>query len=182
MPKLLAFIAGSAVLVYISRASLRAPRSHGFYRFFAFELIWALFLLNVGVWFRNPFSAGQLVSWPCLLASAFLAIHGVYLLRRLGKPDARRADNPMLGFEKTTTLVTDGAYRYIRHPLYSSLFFLAWGIFLKDPAWLGGALAAAATLLLVLTARADEAECLRFFGPDYQAYMKRTKMFVPFLF
>ena len=40
----------------------------------------------------------------------------------------------------------------------------------------------AATLSLTLTARADEAECIRFFGPVYQAYMKRTRMFVPFLF
>lgn len=185
MPKLIAFIAGSAVLIYISRASLRAlraPRSHGFYRFWAWECMWALFLLNVDVWFRNPFSVPQLISWPCLLASAFWAVYGVYWLRRLGRPDARRADTPMLGFEKTTTLVTGGAYRYIRHPLYSSLFFLTWGIFFKDLAWLGGGLAAAATLLLVLTAKADEAECVRFFGAAYQAYMKQTKMFVPFLF
>jgi protein-S-isoprenylcysteine O-methyltransferase Ste14 len=182
MLKLIGFIVGSAVLVYVSRASLRAPRSHGFYRFFAWEFMWGLFLLNVDGWFRDPFSAPQLVSWLCLGVSGFLVVHGVYLLRRLGRPDAQRADTPMIGFEKTTTLVTDGAYRYIRHPLYSSLFFLTWGIFFKNPAWLGGGLAAAATLLLVMTAKADEAECVRFFGSVYQAYMQRTKMFVPFLF
>jgi protein-S-isoprenylcysteine O-methyltransferase Ste14 len=47
--------------------------------------------------------------------------------------------------EKTTILVTTGAYRYIRHPLYSSLLFLAWGIFFKAPSWPGGLLALAAT-------------------------------------
>jgi protein-S-isoprenylcysteine O-methyltransferase Ste14 len=182
MPKLIIFIAGSAILVYVSRASLRVPRSHGFYRFFAWEFIWGLFWLNVDSWFRNPFSAPQLVSWLCLVVSGFLVVHSIYLLHRIGRPDARRADAPMIGFEKTTTLVTEGAYRYIRHPLYSSLFFLSWGIFLKAPSWLGGSLAAAASLLLVVTAKADEAECVRFFGPAYQAYMKRTKMFVPFLF
>jgi len=35
MLQLIVFLAGSAVLVYESRASLLAPRSHGFYRFFA---------------------------------------------------------------------------------------------------------------------------------------------------
>ena len=33
--KIILFIAGSAVIVFVSRASLRALRSHGFYRFFA---------------------------------------------------------------------------------------------------------------------------------------------------
>jgi len=37
-------------------------------------------------------------------------------------------------------------------------------------------------LFLFATAKADEAECIRFFGSSYQAYMKQTKMFVPFLF
>jgi protein-S-isoprenylcysteine O-methyltransferase Ste14 len=55
-------------------------------------------------------------------------------------------------------------------------------VFFKVPAWSGGLLALAATLFLVATARADEAECIRFFGSSYQEYMKHTKMFVPFLF
>jgi len=88
----------------------------------------------------------------------------------------------LLAFEKTTTLVTEGAYRYIRHPLYSSLLFLTWGIFFKYPVALSAAMALAATCFLIATARADEAECIRFFGPSYEQYMKRTKMFIPFLF
>ena len=88
----------------------------------------------------------------------------------------------MLEFERTTTLVTVGAYRYIRHPLYSSLLFLAWGVAFKVPSWLSGLLAVVATLFLVATAKADEAEDIRFFGPAYQEYMKKTKMFIPFLF
>jgi protein-S-isoprenylcysteine O-methyltransferase Ste14 len=66
--------------------------------------------------------------------------------------------------------------------MYSSLLFLAWGIFFKAPHWPGGLLALAATLFLVFTARADEAEDIRFFGQAYLDYMKRTKRFVPFLF
>jgi protein-S-isoprenylcysteine O-methyltransferase Ste14 len=75
-----------------------------------------------------------------------------------------------------------GAYKYIRHPLYSSLLFLAWGVFFKDPSWLGGILALAATIFLVVTAKVEEAEDIRFFGPAYQIYRKQTKMFIPFLF
>ena len=116
------------------------------------------------------------------MVSLFLVLHGVYLLRRIGKPDSQRDDAPLVGFERTTTLVTVGAYRYVRHPLYSSLLFLAWGVFFKAPSWIGGLLASAATLFLVATARIEEAEDIRFFGPAYEAYMQQTKMFIPYLF
>jgi protein-S-isoprenylcysteine O-methyltransferase Ste14 len=94
----------------------------------------------------------------------------------------RQTEPQLLAFEKTTTLVNTGIYHYIRHPLYSSLLFLAWGIFFKVPTWLGALLGLAATLFLIATAKADEAECIRFFGPAYETYMKQTKRFVPFLF
>jgi protein-S-isoprenylcysteine O-methyltransferase Ste14 len=180
--KLAIFVVVSAGFAYVSRASLPVPRSHGFYRFFAWECILVLFLLNVESWFRDPFSVPQIVSWLLLIVSAFLVIHGVYLLRRIGKPDATRQEAPLLGFEKTTALVVEGAYRYIRHPLYSSLLFLGWGIFFKDLSWAGLALAAGATFFLAMTARAEEGENIRFFGPAYQEYMQRSRMFIPFLF
>jgi protein-S-isoprenylcysteine O-methyltransferase Ste14 len=180
--KLACFLLGTGGLVYVSRASLVVPGSHGFYRFFAWEAILGLALLNIDVWFRDPCSWHQLISWPLLVASAFLVVVGVGLLRRRGEPDGRRDDVPLVAFEKTTALVTTGAYRYIRHPLYSSLLFLAWGIFFKAPSWLGGLLAVTATLALVATARVEEAENVRFFGEAYREYMKRTKMFIPYLF
>jgi protein-S-isoprenylcysteine O-methyltransferase Ste14 len=59
---------------------------------------------------------------------------------------------------------------------------LAWGAFFKLPTWYGGLLALAATGFIHAAAKADEAECIRFFGPEYEAYMKQTARFVPFLF
>ena len=182
MLKLVIFAVASAGLAYISRASLRAPRSHGFYRFFAWECILALFLLNVEVWFRDPFSIPQIISWLLLFASIIPVVQGVQLLRAAGKPDDRREEAPLLAFEKTTALVTEGVYRYIRHPLYSSLLLLTWGIFFKDLSWAGLALAVVATFFLAMTARAEEGENIRFFGAVYQDYMRRSKMFIPFLF
>jgi protein-S-isoprenylcysteine O-methyltransferase Ste14 len=180
--KLTIFLIASGLLAYISRASLRVPGSHGFHRFLAWECMLVLFLLVVDRWFRDPFSPGQLISWFLMSVSAFLVLHGVTLLRLVGHPAQERPGEPLLAFEKTTMLVTVGAYRYIRHPLYSSLLFLTWGIFFKRPIALTAAMALAATGFLIMTARADEAECIRFFGPSYEQYMKRTKMFIPFLF
>lgn len=182
MLEFIIFIAASAGIFYVTRASLRVPGSHGFYRFFALESLVVLLLLNLRNWFAEPFSFHQIISWFLLLVSLFLVIRGVFLLIRIGKPERERKDAALMGFEKTTALVTEGIYEYIRHPLYSSLLFLGWGIFFKAPSWLAGGLVTAATIFLVLTARAEEAENIRYFGPAYESYMKRTKMFVPFLF
>ncbi len=182
------FVGGSIALVTISRKPLRDPRSHGFYRFFAWEAILALVVLNLPVWFHDPFSPAQIISWLLLVGAAFLVLHGVYLLRVVGNPGARKQSAPggaesNYAFENTAHLVRVGAYRYIRHPLYASLLYLAWGIYLKQPASLPGiVLVLAATVFLWLTARADEAECRSFFGEEYREYMKQTRMFVPFIF
>jgi protein-S-isoprenylcysteine O-methyltransferase Ste14 len=182
MWKIIAFLLLSLPILYISRAALRARGSHGFYRFFAWETILGLFLLNADAWFRDPFSWHQVVSWILLITSLIPLFFGVRGLRSQGKPvKIREGDPTLLAFEKTTALVTTGIYRFIRHPLYSSLLLLAWGIFLKNPSWSGSGLLAMGILSLVLTARADEAECQKFFGTIYQDYMKQTKMFIPFL-
>jgi protein-S-isoprenylcysteine O-methyltransferase Ste14 len=183
MIKLIIFAVVSAGLAYFSRASLRAPRSHGFYRFFAWESILALVLLNVERWFDDPFAIHQIISWILLVAWGFLVLHGVHLLRIIGKPDSKRQEDvPLMGIEKTTALVRVGAFKYIRHPLYSSLLFLAWGVFFKDPSWLGGILVLATTAFLTATAKVEEGENNHFFGTAYQEYIRQTKMFVPFLF
>jgi len=180
--KLIVFILASIGIIYISRASLPHPRTHGFYRFFAWEAILVLAVLNIDHWFDDPFSPWQIVSWLLLVVSLFLVVQSIQLLRLVGKPDKQRQDEALLEIEKTSQLVTIGAYRYIRHPLYSSLLFLTWGIFFKLPSIAGGILAVIATIFLVLTAKAEEAENIHYFGNSYAEYMHRTKMFVPYLF
>ena len=181
--KIITFSIATLVLVYISRASVLHPRSHGFHRFFAWEAILALFLLNVDMWFTHPFAWYQVISWFLLVICIILLVWGVILLRQRGKPVEQRTEDPnLLAFEKTTNLVTTGIYNYIRHPLYSSLLLLAWGIFFKSPSWAGIILVVVVTGFLVLTARADETECVKFFGTAYEDYMKKSKRFIPFLF
>ena len=177
----LVFVIGSIPVIWVSRSSLRHREAHGFYRFFAFEAILGLIALNAAAWFRDPVSPHQLISWALLVASLLLAVHGFILLRRVGKPDHTIEDPARFGVEKTTRLVRSGAYRFIRHPLYASLLALAWGVFLKAPSWLGLGLATLATGALYLTARVEERENLRNFGAEYAAYMRETRMFVPFV-
>ncbi len=177
------FLVVSAFLVYVSRASLRRPRSHGFFRFITWEILVAMILLNATWWFRDPLSWNQLIAWFLLVVCLVPVIWGVVLLRRMGKPAEKRStDDTLMAFEKTTRLVTGGIYRYIRHPLYSSMLLLTWGIFFKHPSWVGGCLGIASTFFLILTALADEAECEAFFGKEYVDYKRRTRRFIPFVF
>jgi protein-S-isoprenylcysteine O-methyltransferase Ste14 len=176
------FIIASLLLVVISRGSLMQPRSHGFSRLIAWEAILAGVLFNLSSWFKDPFSWQQLISWFLLIISAYLLIYSLVMLKRSGRQDTKRSDAPMLEFEKTTNLVTTGIYQYIRHPMYSSLLFLAWGIFFKSPSWVDGIIVFVATAALWATARTEEAEDVRFFGEAYREYMRRSKRFVPFIF
>lgn len=183
MIPLILFCAGSAAIIKLSWRSLRDVRSHGFYRFFAFELLWVLILLNVRVWFRDPLSIRQLVSWFFGATSIALAIEGFRLLRIIGRPSPTTVQETNLDFENTTTLVTVGAYRFIRHPLYASLLALVWCAYLKNPFALGSiVLALSATGFFIATSVAEEGENLVRFGTAYAVYMARTRRFVPFLF
>ncbi len=181
--QLLIFLLGTIGMAYVSRANLLAPRSHGFYRFCAWEAILALGLLNWDIWFKDPFTWNQIISWIVLTLAAYLVIVGTILLKRHGRPDPQRDDEQLIAFERTTSLVTSGIYRYIRHPMYSSLLHLGWGIYFKDPSrWPGLVLALLTTAFLVLAARVEEAENTRYFGQVYEAYRRSTKMFIPYLF
>ena len=101
---------------------------------------------------------------------------------KVGRPAGKSAASTNLWFENTTTLVTVGVYRFIRHPMYASLMALGWGTFLKDPSGIGLGLALGASGFLVAAAIAEERENLARFGVAYAAYMKSTKRFIPFLF
>ena len=110
--KIIVFLLASIGLTGVSLRSLREFRSHGFYRFFAWEAILILVLLNLNDWFLEPYSPHQVVSWILLICCLFLVIHGAYLLHVAGKPDGDRRDPNLVGIEKTTELVTIGAYRH----------------------------------------------------------------------
>jgi protein-S-isoprenylcysteine O-methyltransferase Ste14 len=172
---------GTAGFVWVSRGALRDVRSHGFYRFFAWELMLILLLHNINFWFIDPFSFRQIMSWIALFLSLPLVILGVRMFMRKGKIDREREAPDLLGIEKTTELVTSGIYHYIRHPFYSSLLFLAWGIFLKHISWPSTLLVAAVTVFLTLTAKREEVENIEFFGEEYRVYMQNTKMFIPYI-
>jgi len=153
--------------------SIKYKRYHGIVRFFAFESVFVLVLLNFKAWFINPFSSLQIVSWVLLVFSAYVVITGFLLLKREGKPDRN--------FENTSILVKSGIYGYIRHPLYLSIFLLVTGVLLKDPGVIQLILGVINLVAIYFTARIEEKEMIAKFADEYRIYMKETRMFIPFI-
>ncbi len=76
-------------------------------------------------------------------------------------------------------LVTDGPYRYVRHPLYSLATIVFSLLALQTALWWLLAVLAAALALLVWRTQREEANLVAKFGDDYRHYMERTGRFIP---
>jgi protein-S-isoprenylcysteine O-methyltransferase Ste14 len=182
MDRIIIFIVLSILIVVVSWRTLFNYKSHGFYRFISWECVAWLLSTNYKDWFTNPFSIQQIFSWIFLIISGYLIIAGVILMKKIGKPDKSRDKKTLYEFEQTTELVDEGIFKYIRHPLYSSLLFLTWGIFLKNPTLELFLISLISTIFLYYTAIYDEKECKIIFGDKYNEYMKRSKRFIPYVF
>jgi protein-S-isoprenylcysteine O-methyltransferase Ste14 len=80
------------------------------------------------------------------------------------------------------SLVTDGLYRYLRHPRYLGIIVFMAGIALAFRSWLALALDGAIVLVLIWRIRDEEALMSREFGSVWEAYVERTWRLLPFLF
>lgn len=169
-----AIIIGTIPIIYFSWSfSLKHKRYHGIPRFFAFESIYLLVLLNIRVWFHDPLCLKQIISWVLLILSVYFGLAGYLLLKKRGISKGN--------FENTTVLVKSGVYGLIRHPLYFSLFLLGTGVMMKDPSVPAIILGVINLIAVGLTAFTEEKEMVERFGEPYKEYMKETRMFIPFI-
>ena len=175
------FIICTLFFVRFSWRTLGNPGTHGFYRFFVFEGLLLLILLNHPYWFRDLFSPLHLFSWFLLFTSIFFVIQSFLMLKQCGGHAEREEMPENHSFENTVHVVEDGLYRYIRHPMYGSLLFLGWGAFFKHITPLNIGLILSVSAFLIAAAKVEERENVRFFGPAYVNYMQRTRMFIPWL-
>lgn len=107
----------------------------------------------------------------CVLGMSFAIWARVYLGRNWGMPMSRKED---------PELVTGGPYAYVRHPIYGGLLIAMLG------SAIGGMIVWLIVVILcavyfVYSARNEERLMREQFPEQYPAYMKRTKMFVPFV-
>jgi protein-S-isoprenylcysteine O-methyltransferase Ste14 len=173
-PKIIAFLIGTILIILFSWfVSIREKRYHGIPRLFAFEGLLLLGLMQGDAWFKEPLLPRQVISWILLALSIVYAFLAFRLYFRYTKAD--------LNFENTTRLVKTGLYKYVRHPMYGSLLFLGWGMFLKDIHPISITVVFIVTIALFLTCKVEEKEMISKFGEEYRDYRKRTRMWIPWL-
>ena len=121
-----------------------------------------------------PFLAQAENRLPWLLVSASGVLVGLYTLahNRLGNfgiyPEP--IDN--------ACLITSGPYRWIRHPMYTSLLLFMLGIALYRDAW-PNYLGMALLIIAILGKMRREEDHLHLKFEDYSEYVKRTHRLIP---
>jgi len=84
------------------------------------------------------------------------------------------------GFEnKTVPFITDGAFNYIRHPIYTGSFLLIWFLPFMSQNIL--AFNIAATVYIFIGVIFEERKLEIEFGEQYREYKRHTPKFIPFL-
>jgi protein-S-isoprenylcysteine O-methyltransferase Ste14 len=80
-------------------------------------------------------------------------------------------------------LVTEGVYRYVRHPMYAAFWLWAIAQCLLLPNWIAGpaGLVGFGTLFFGRVGREEEL-MIESFGDEYRAYMRTTARIVPWIY
>lgn len=76
-------------------------------------------------------------------------------------------------------LVTDGVYRYVRHPQYTGIFVITLGFMIQWPTLATLILWPFVIWMYVRLARREERDALEEHPQEYRAYMAHTPMFIP---
>lgn len=79
-------------------------------------------------------------------------------------------------------LVTDGPYRFLRHPRYLGIIMFNLGIALVYRSWMAMILVAALTLVLLWRIHDEESLMHQEFGADWDVYARKSWHLIPFVY
>lgn len=79
------------------------------------------------------------------------------------------------------TLITTGAYKFVRHPMYFAVLVIMGATIIEELSFLTLAIYVVLMGVLILKAKKEE-RLWSEKSSKYQEYMKKTKMIIPFLF
>jgi len=125
--------------------------------------LWALALDRLGL---LPLQAGV---YLVMTASVVLIAIGLSLLAVGWATVYRGRDR----------LVTDGIYRYLRHPQYLGLMLIVFGFNIMWPTVLTLLMAPVLIVMYLRLARREDEELATFFGETFLDYAARTRAFLP---
>lgn len=124
------------------------------------------------------FANYNLPAWTGWVGTVIFA-GAIWLLWR-SHADLGRNWTPTLGIREGHRLVTDGVFRYMRHPMYAA--HILWGIAtpLMLHNWIAGfAFLLLSTLQYLTRVGAEERMMLEQFGDQYREYMQTTGRLIP---
>ncbi|KUO60305.1 MAG: isoprenylcysteine carboxyl methyltransferase [Gracilibacter sp. BRH_c7a] len=128
-------------------------------------ILWGHTLVSsIGFW-------GMYINIMCAVIALFLILNGWYNIYK--KYWSKETG--------TGSLVKTGVYRYIRHPQYSGLLLLSFGMMAEWVTLPLLILYPVIVFMYVRLAKREEKDMLVEFGDEYREYMKETKMFIPFV-
>ena len=179
--KVIFFCIFSLPLLTLSWRSLLSLKNHGLYRLVVWECILWITIQNYRYLLPGKFGLQLLISSLLMVVSLVLVLSAVFAMRKNGIASKQRYDHTLLAFEKTTVLIESGVYRHVRHPMYSSLLFLVWGVLLRNIEVTLLIVALIATCSCIFAALVEEKENIEYFGEKYRHYTLKTKMFVPYV-
>jgi protein-S-isoprenylcysteine O-methyltransferase Ste14 len=84
--------------------------------------------------------------------------------------------------EKKPELVLSGMYKYVRHPLYFATIILILGLFLLVPTQKMLLVLLISYSYILIGSRLEERKLVAIFGKEYQAYQKKVKGLIPYLY
>lgn len=145
------------------------------------RLFGAAMWLGLIVYMLNPrwmaWAALPLPAWVRWLGAG-LGIVAVPLLHWMFRSLGHNVTDTV-AIRKNHSLVTDGPYRWVRHPLYTFGVLLFVGFILLTANWFIGLSALLALSLLLARTPIEEAKLIEQFGDEYRNYMRRTGRFLP---
>lgn len=102
------------------------------------------------------------------------------LIKKSKFPD--QLSTAFLKINRGHQLITDGLFKYIRHPLYFSLAlqFIGWGLFCSS--LYGIVMMIIGYFFLIPRINIEEKMLIGVFGDSYVEYQKSTKKIIPFLY
>ena len=133
------------------------------------------------VWMVNPelmfWAPMRLPGWARLSGVVFCAMSIALLIWALPALGTNLTDTVVT--RQKHTLVTRGAYRWIRHPFYVAMALVTLGASLLTANWFILLMGVIVFCLLALRSRVEEEQLLARFGEPYREYRARTGRFLP---
>ncbi|HEV2896765.1 MAG TPA: protein-S-isoprenylcysteine O-methyltransferase [Pseudaminobacter sp.] len=120
-------------------------------------------------------------AWAIALGSIVFAT-ALWVFRRSHK-ELGRNWSITLEIRERHKLVCTGPYAVIRHPMYTSFMLMGLGQAFLLSNWVAGAAGLIGfAVLFFLRVDKEERMMMENFGPEYRAYMERTKRIIPYLY